>query len=130
MASMQRTTDTTTKWMCWLARGIGSLVGAFWLLSLIASLIVEVIGGRTPWSLEGAILAGLVIITALGVLIAWRREGIGGTIVAIGAIALGTFAYITARFNKVWAMLITGGPFLVAGTLFLACWRRSEVRQT
>lgn len=125
---MQRPTDTTTKWIRWIARGIGSLAGAFWLLSLTVGLIVELISGHTTWSLEGAILAGLVIITALGVLVAWRREGSGGMIVLIGAIALSTFAYVTARFNKIWAMLIAGGPFLVAGILFLTCWRRSKRR--
>ena len=134
MASMQQATDTTTKWMRWIARGIGSLAGTFWLLSLTVGLtvglIAEVIGGHTTWSLEGAMLGGLVIFVALGVLVAWRREGTGGMIVLIGAIALCAFAYVTAGRNKVFAMLISGGPFLVAGILFLACWHRSERRQT
>ncbi len=122
--------DTTTKWVRWIARGIGSLAGTFWLLTLIASLIVEVIGGDMTLSLEGVMLGGLVIFATLGVLIAWRREGSGGMMVLIGAMAFGTFAYVTAGHNKVWAMLITGGPFLVAGILFLACWWRSERRRT
>lgn len=130
MASTQQATDSKTKWMRWIARGIGSLAGAFWLLSLIASLIAEVMGGYTTWSLEGTMLGGLVTFAALGVLIAWRREGSGGMIVLIGAIALCTFAYVTAGHNKVFAMLISGGPFLVAGVLFLACWRRSERGRT
>lgn len=71
-------------------------------------------------------LAGLVIFAVLGILISWWREGIGGTVVVIGAVALGTFAYVTAGFNKGWAMLITGGPLLVIGLLFLASWRRSR----
>ena len=114
--------DAATKWVRWMARGIGSLAGAFWLLSLI----VELIEGHSPWSPEGAMLMGLVIFVALGVLIAWRREGIGGLVVAIGALALCIFAYVTAGHNKGFAMLISGGPFLVAGILFLACWRRSK----
>jgi len=126
MASINYTGDRTTKWMRWIARGTGSLVGVLCLLIGIA----EVIWGHTPPSPEasrqGAMLAGLVIFAVLGVLIAWWREGVGGTVVVIGAIALGTFAYVTAGRNKVWAMLITGGPFLVAGILFLACWRRSR----
>jgi len=48
--------------------------------------------------------------------------------VVIGAVALGTLAYVTAGFNKGWAMLITGGPLLVIGLLFLASWRRSRRR--
>jgi hypothetical protein len=81
----------------WIARGIGSLVGALFLL--IGA--VAAISDPMPWSLEGAMLAGLVVATVLGGLIAWWREGIGGTVLVIGAMALGTFAYVTARFNKV-----------------------------
>jgi hypothetical protein len=80
----------------------------------------------SPWPLEGTILAGLLIITVLGVLIAWSREGTGGVLLIVGAIVLGTFSYLTAEQGKVWNMLLMGGPFLVAGILFLACWRRSE----
>ena len=80
----------------------------------------------SPWPLEGTMLAGLLIITVLGVLIAWSREGIGGVLLVVGAIVLGAFSYVTAEHDKVWNMLFIGGPFLVAGILFLACWRQSE----
>ena len=112
--------DQAAKWMRWGARGIGSLAGAWWLLIGI----IEAIWNRTPWSLEGAMLAGLVGATVLGVLIAWWREGIGGTIVVVAAVALCIFAYVTAGHNKVFAVLVSGAPFLVAGILFLASWRR------
>ena len=94
--------------------------------------VVAAMGGwadeiaASPWPLEGTILAGLLIITVLGVLIAWSREGIGGTLLVVGAIVLGAFSYVTAEHDKVWNMLFMGGPFLVAGILFLACWRWSE----
>lgn len=71
-------------------------------------------------------LAGLIVASALGVLIAWWQEGIGGTIIVICAIAHSTFATIASGHNKGFAMLITGGPLLVAGILFLASWWRSE----
>ena len=93
--------------------------------------VVAAMGGwvdeiaASPWPLEGTMLAGLLIITVLGVLIAWSREGIGGTLLVVGAIVLGAFSYVTAEHGKVWTVLLMGGPFLVAGILFLACWRRS-----
>ena len=125
MPNSDRVDDGPTKWMRWIARAIGSLVGVLWLLIGIS----EVVWPHTPpspeASLQGAILSGLGITTVLGVLIAWWRERVGGTVVVVGAIALSTFAYVTAGRNKVWAMLFTGGPFLVAGILFLASWRRS-----
>jgi hypothetical protein len=80
----------------------------------------------SPWPLEGTILAGLLIITVLGILIAWSREGMGAVLLIVGAIVLGTFSYFTAEQGKVWNMLLMGGPTLVAGILFLACWRQSE----
>lgn len=108
------------RWMRWLGRGIGSFAGAWWLFIAIAEVIVD----RTSWSLEGAVLGGLVGVTALGVLVAWWRERIGGTIVVVGAAALCVFAYVTAGYNKGLAVLISGGPFLVAGILFLESWRQ------
>ena len=60
-------------------------------------------------SLQGAILGALGITTVLGVLVAWQCERAGGTVVVTGAIALSTFAYVTAGSNKAWAMLFTGG---------------------
>ena len=84
----------------------------------------------SPWPLEGTILAGLLIITVLGVLIAWTREEVGGTLLVVGAIALSAFSYVIAEHDKVWNMLFTGGPFLAAGILFLAYWRWSEGTQT
>ena len=75
------------------------------------------------------IMAGLIITSVLGVLIAWWREGIGGTILVICAVAHSTFAYIVAGHNKGLAMLISGGPFLLIGILFLASgWRSRRPR--
>jgi hypothetical protein len=126
MANSNRTDDRTTKWLRWTARGLGSLVAVLWVLIGIAEVAFPHTPPSPEASLQGAILAGLGTTTVLGVLIAWWRERIGGTIVVIGAIALSTFGYITAGRNKVWVMLFTGGPFLVAGILFLASWRRSQ----
>ena len=120
MANVGNTGDRAAKWMRWIARGIGSLVAAFWLFMGIAYDIVE----SRPWTLEDTIMAGLVITSVLGVLIAWWREGIGGTILVVCAVAHSTFAYIVAGHNKGFAMLVSGGPFLLIGILFLASrWR-------
>ena len=125
MVSVSNNGDRATKWMRWIARGVGSLVVAFWLFMGIAYDIVE----SRPWTLEDMIMAGLVTTSALGVLIAWWREGIGGTILVICAAAHSTFAYVVAGHNKALAMLISGGPFLLIGALFLAVWWRSRHRR-
>jgi hypothetical protein len=93
--------------------------------------VVAAMGGwadeiaASPWPLEETILAGLLTITVVGVLIAWSREGIGGALLVVGAVVLGAFSYVIAEHDKVWNMLFISGPFLVAGILFLACWRWS-----
>ena len=93
--------------------------------------VVAAMGGwaeeiaASPWPLEGTILAGLLIITVLGVLIAWSREGTGGVLLVVGAAVLGAFSYVTADHDKFWIMLLMSSPFLVSGILFLACWRWS-----
>ena len=122
MANANNAGDQATKWMRWLARGIGSLVGAFWLFVGIASAIIE----SRPWTLEDAIMTGLIVASALSVLIAWWREGVGGAVVIICAVAHSTFAYIASGHNRGLAMLISGGPFMLAGILFLASWWRSR----
>jgi hypothetical protein len=75
-------------------------------------------------TLQGTILGGLGITIVLGVLIAWRWERVGGTILVIGAIAISAFGYITAGRYKVWVALFSGGPYLVAGIL----WRVASDR--
>ncbi len=110
------------KWMRWIARGIGSLAAALWLFVGIVSGISE----PGPPTLEGVILAGLIVTSALAVALAWWRGSIGGIVVIACGAAFSTFAYFTAGHNKGLAMLISGGPFLVAGILFLASWWRSR----
>ena len=122
MANSDNLSDRATSWMRWIARGIGSFIAASWWFVGIAGALYE----PEPWTLESAIMAGFMITSGLGVLIAWRREGIGGAILVIYALMFSTFAYFSAGRNKGFAMLVSGGPFLLVGILFLATWRRSR----
>jgi hypothetical protein len=63
----------------------------------------------------------------LSVLIAWWRDGLGGTLVVVCAIAHSTFAAIASGHHHGLAVLISGGPFLLVGILFLASWWRSRI---
>jgi hypothetical protein len=108
------------KWRRRIARGLGSLALVWWLFIGIMKIVFP---HAPDASGEGAILGMLMGIAMIGVLIVWWREGVGGMITVIGGIALCIFAWITAGHNKGFAMLVSGGPFLVAGILFLAGWR-------
>jgi len=125
MSNADQSGTRGAKWMHWIARVIGSLVGALYLFIGVASAFDD----RTPWSWESTVLTVLVATAVLGIAVAWWRKGIGGAIVTADAIVFGVFAYITARFNKASAMLVSGGPLLVAGVLFLVSWWVSSALQ-
>ena len=108
------------RWVRWIARGIGTLASAFWLFALGANGISDALSGRGAPSLEGIGLGSLVVLSVVGVALAWRRERLGGAVASVGGIALCIFAFFSAGHNKGYAMLVSGGPFLVAGLLFLA----------
>jgi len=127
MINNKKTIDKTTKVIHWTARILGSVSGAFWVLALTLSTIMESKLGVKPTpeaKLEGTILGCLVTIVVIGVIIAWFREGIGGFLTTLGAIALCIFSYISAGHNKIFAVLISGIPFLIAGILSLISWWR------
>ena len=101
---------------------LGTLAAVFWSLTLTISAIGEIAQGEFQWSLEGLLLAVLALAAVLSVAIAWRREKTGGIALVASGLAFITFGYLSAGHNKAFAMLISGGPFLVAGILFLASW--------
>ena len=122
MTNVDKAGDPGAKRMRRVARGVGSFVAAFWLFAGIGSGMAE----SGPMGLEDAIMAVLITSTVVGVAVAWWRERIGGTMLLVCAVAHSTFAYFAAGHNKGFAMLISGGPWLVVGLLFLASWRRSR----
>ena len=109
-----------------LARWVSAIVGATFLFIFIGEGIIEAVTGENPPGIEGTILGALVIIGITGIVIAWWREGIGGTIVTIAAIALSVFAFVTAGRMKIIAVLFAGGPFLLVGILFLISFLKSR----
>ncbi len=121
---MSHTFIHKTERIRWIARGTGSLVAAFWLFVGVASALVE----SRPLTLEGAIIVALIVSSALSVLVAWRRDGLGWMLLLICAVAHSTFAYLASGHNHGLAMLISGGPFLLVGLLFLTSWRQSQGR--
>jgi len=121
MGNTKRADDRTAKWLRWIARAVGTSASALFLFVAVVSAFFD----PEPWTLEGAVLAGLVLVAAVGVALAWWREGTGGTVVTAAGIALSIFAYVSAGHNKWFAVLVAGGPFLASGALFLACWWRA-----
>ena len=115
--------DQPAKRIRWVARGTGSLITAFWLFMSMGYAIGE---SEETWTWESTVIAVLFAISTMGFVIAWRRELVGGVILVVCAVAHSTFALFAAGHNHAFAMLISGGPYLLIGTLFLLSWRRSK----
>ena len=107
----------------WAARIIGSLVGLFWMLSLVSETIAE-FGEPILW--EGYVVGSAAVILSAGVILAWFKEKAGGILLVMASVSFSVFAYFEAGHNKVFASLISGFPFLVAGILFLISWKLSS----
>ena len=134
--------DQTTKTIRWIARIWGAVIVAIALLVLIGYAWNWVmVGEADPNTVEDyppienlPPLFGLL--SALGLVIAWRWEGLGGAIAVIFSLAMLPVLlihwpitydfprYLVAPYG-VWAV------FFVPGILFLICWwRSSKVRMS
>jgi phosphodiesterase/alkaline phosphatase D-like protein len=68
---------------------------------------------------------GLLVLTALGGLIALRWEALGATLISFGAIFLGVFAAVD---NPPWLAFCAAAVFLVPGVLIWIVWQRRQSR--
>lgn len=75
--------DRRGKWLRWLARAVGAFVAGFW--PFIG--VLSAIGGDEPWTYESTIMALLTIAAVVAVMVAWRREGLGGTLLLLVGVA-------------------------------------------
>jgi len=103
----------------WFARVIGTIISFFWFASLVLSFIAEF---GEPVHIEGIILFILIVANTAGVITAWIKEKAGGIITITAAISLCIFSYISAGHHKIFAMSISGFPFLISGILFIISW--------
>jgi hypothetical protein len=122
MTTMSRKAQSTARWM---ARGVSTLAAAFWLLILLDILACDALVGFIRVNWEMALLVVFVAASVLSVIIAWRKEGVGGLVMLLWGIIFTVFAAIDSRNYWVISMLVSGVPFLIAGLLFLASWRLS-----
>lgn len=115
------------QWLSWLAWLLALIAIGFWLWFGIGSAYVEQLGPMN-WVLHIVVPGGIFLLSAL---IAWRWEGVGGTLFVLeGLIALGfvAFAFLW-RGSSLLTTLMLGLTLvllpLAAGILFLLDWRHS-----
>jgi hypothetical protein len=129
--------DRATKWIRWIARIWGTLIIAVALLVLIgyASNLVTS-GAADPYAVEDYppmenLPPLFILLSALGLGIAWRWEGIGGAMAVFFQLAalpvLFIYWPITQDFHR-YLVAPYGISVMVAipGILFLVCWWRSR----
>jgi hypothetical protein len=104
------------------ARIVGTLTALSWVFILVASLIAE---GFDSIEAEGMVLVALILFAVIGVAIGFTREDTGGVIVLAAGVALAVFAVIAAGRNHWLAVLVSGGPFILTGALFLISAHRN-----
>ena len=105
-------------WIRWVARLLALIVGGLWLFISIVSTIDE--GISRDW--ESLTMVAFMIAAPFVLAAAWKKEKIGGLILIGYSLLFSTFGYLSAGHNKLFAMMISGGPFLLVGLAFLASW--------
>jgi len=105
----------TTKTIRWLARILGLIIVLFWLIISLGYAFSD----SESFTGQSLIITLLVIITTISFIITWRKEKLGGIILITGGIIHSIAAYFMAGHNHLFAVLITGLPFILIGVFFL-----------
>jgi hypothetical protein len=120
LKNLGNTGDKLTSQLRDAARTLGAMVAVVWLLAGIGYAVLD------PWTLTSELVIVFLFFLALGVGIAWWKEGAGGIMLIVLSLAFSIFACIEANHNRVLAALLSGVPFLVVGILFVVTWQRAK----
>lgn len=116
--------------MRWAARIISLLAAATWLLIMLVNVMCEMVVGCITITWETGMLVFLAVVSVLITVFAWRRERLGGFVMLLWGLAFAIIAYATSSPYQIVSALVSGGPFILAGGLFLASWWSSQQAMT
>lgn len=100
----------------WLARILGTLAVVVFLLFFVADCVKK---GTVAIGSDRIVMTAFMFLAFIGLIIAWKREGIGGVTALVGLIGFNIFAPASET---------NGGIFVITGLyglpalLFLFCW--------
>ena len=110
----------------WIARILGTILAVYLIFTTVANLIID----YKAWNFIPYVYFAFFIILAIGVIIAWFKEKIGGIMLIAGAVAGCIFSIIVSLNNPEFDLLdfiiLAGLSFLIVGILFLVYWIRSK----
>lgn len=116
-------TARADRWIRLAGRLIASIAALLWLFVIIAQVVIGLQKGQDVFTLEGSLLGILILVNAVGTVLAWWKPVIGANAILAGGLALSVFALISAGRNHAVAVLVSGAPFLLAGILILTASR-------
>jgi hypothetical protein len=106
----------------WIARISGILLLGLFLLFFLGE------GGFNPFHLTiiELLMTVCILIVLVGILIAWKKEGLGGAMMVGGMILFYVINFIgSGKFPGGWVFQI----LFVPGILFLICWFVTKVKK-
>lgn len=114
-----------TKGMRWSARVVALLANGLFVLFLVESgpRVIPELSWSSP---QGMPLLLAMIVAAVGMLIAWRWEMVGGAMAVGAAVAIAVLVLLGSGTVLLRATIIMILPLLVSGALFIVCYRRSR----
>lgn len=123
---MNKNISKSARVIRWIARIFGTFLAAYLVFTTIANLIMD----YKAWDYIPYVYFTFFIVFAIGVVIAWFKEKIGGIILIAAAVIGSIFSIIVGLNNPDFDLLdfiiLAALPFLILGILFLIYWWKSS----
>ena len=127
---MDKNISKSARVVRWIARISGTFLAVYLVFTTVANLIMDF----KSWDFIPYVYFVFFIIFAIGVIIAWFKEKIGGIILIAGAVAGSIFSIIVGLNNPDFDLLdfiiLAALPFIIIGILFLVYCRKSRKLST
>ena len=120
---MNEITSASTRWVKtfrWTARIIGILAIAVFLVFFIADCIKK---GTIAIESDRILMTVFMFLAFIGLIISWKREGIGGVVALIGMIGFNIFAPPSLAEAAIFLMT---GLYGLPALLFVFCWWQTK----
>jgi hypothetical protein len=108
-----------------IARIWSAVIIGLGILVFIAEIIEATTTELAPYPFYENLIPFTLFTGILGLVLAWRWEGVGGGITVLSVIA-NLVVYLFTGRTAVGVVVLILTPILIPGLLFLVCWMRSR----
>ena len=106
--------------MRWMARLVGLFACGLFALFFVES-GAQVLSALSWSDLRGMPLFLALTVAIVGIIVAWRREAIGGVMSLVGGLMMLALVYLASGSGMTFTAFLLALPLLFAGALYLAC---------